>query len=65
MFQFQIAHVQDRLGMESEDTIGALVGDTYQEEGKSLDTKQLIQEISSLKEQVRNLTGGRGWLGCE
>ena len=57
MFQFQIAHVQDRMGMESEDTIGALVGDTCQEEGKTLDTKKLIQEISSLKEQVTHLTG--------
>ena len=51
--QFQIAHVQDRLGMESEETISALVGDAGAEEGRPVDSKQLLQEIASLKEQVR------------
>lgn len=41
------------MGMESEDTISAFVGDANPEVGKPVDTKQLFQEISSLKEQVR------------
>ena len=53
MSPFQIAHVQDRLGMESEETISALVGDASAEEGRPVDSKQLLQEIASLKEQVR------------
>ena len=48
----QIAHVQDRLGMESEEAITVFVGDASSEEGRPMDTKQLLQEISSLKEQV-------------
>ena len=41
------------MGMESEDTISAFVGDANPEEGRPVDTKQLFQEISCLKDQVR------------
>lgn len=62
----QIAHVQDRLGMESEETISALVGDAGAEEGRPVDSKQLLQEISSLKEQIHTIiTGPAGSLPSE
>ena len=48
-----MAQIQDKIGLEVEESIGALVGDVFQSETKPVNAKQLIDEISSLKQQVR------------
>jgi hypothetical protein len=51
----QIAFIQDKIGVESDDTVDILVGD-HSEGKKSSEAKQLIEEISSLKQQIQSLT---------